>query len=49
MNSGVMTSAKDLTWSYASILSALQARDAFLAAREQNSDKAASKTDLLTP
>ncbi|MDE2512070.1 MAG: glycoside hydrolase family 15 protein [Elusimicrobia bacterium] len=27
-NSGVMTSAKDLTWNYASILSALQARDA---------------------
>ncbi|MGH2928257.1 MAG: glycoside hydrolase family 15 protein, partial [Solirubrobacteraceae bacterium] len=29
-NSGVMTSAKDLTWNYASILSALQARDDFL-------------------
>jgi glucoamylase len=29
-NSGVMTSAKDLTWNYASILSALQARDSFL-------------------
>lgn len=30
--SGVMISAKDLTWNYASILSALQARDALLAA-----------------
>jgi glucoamylase len=30
-NSGVMTSAKDLTWNYASILSALAARDALLA------------------
>jgi len=30
--SGVMISAKDLTWNYASILSALQARDSFLKA-----------------
>jgi glucoamylase len=33
-NSGVMTSAKDLTWNYASVLSALQARDDFLKARD---------------
>ena len=31
-NSGAMTSAKDLTWNYASVLSALQARDAFIQA-----------------
>ncbi|MFI5346958.1 MAG: glycoside hydrolase family 15 protein [Elusimicrobiota bacterium] len=31
-NSGVMMSAKDLTWNYASVLSALQARDALGAA-----------------
>lgn len=31
-NSGVMTSAKDLTWNYASVLSALQARDALTSA-----------------
>jgi glucoamylase len=31
-NSGAMISAKDLTWNYASVLSALQARDALAAA-----------------
>jgi len=31
-DSGVMTSAKDLTWNYASVLSALQARDALTSA-----------------
>jgi glucoamylase len=30
---GVMTSAKDLTWNFASVLSALQARDAFIQER----------------
>lgn len=31
-SSGVQTSAKDLTWSYANILSAMQARSAAVAA-----------------
>jgi glucoamylase len=36
-NSGYMTSAADLTWNYASFLTALQARDALAAARANKS------------